>query len=75
MLSKNVEDYSSFCKSIFETLEITKVEQQNQLFVLSLIKKIKQFSILRGHPQLSNKILNGKIYEGNKLYWLIYRKI
>ena len=63
MFSKNVEDYSSFCKNIFDTLEITEIEQQNQLFVLSLLKKVKQFSILRGHPQLTNKKRCGKNYE------------
>ena len=50
-----MEDYSNFCKNIFETLGINKIEHKNKIFVLSLLKKLKQFSILRGHPQLTKR--------------------
>jgi hypothetical protein len=60
MFSDNVIDYSDFCKNLFDQLNITKNEHKNQLFVMGLVKKLYQFAVLKGHPQLTIKKETGQ---------------
>lgn len=55
MFSENVADYSGFCKNLFDILNLKKQEHKNQLFVINLVKKLYQFAVLKGHPQLTIK--------------------